>query len=309
MAGATKRALAILALAALLVSCAPDAPADPMHVVVATIDSRSLSLADFQAYLDTNRLRLSPPREAGSDPEAAAIESRLFDDFVREALLAREADARGLKVKDAEVLAELARSGPGPRSVARRRAAAQRLRLGRLEATLVADLPPVTEEQIEAELAARGARTAARRSVRFRTLRFDDEEAAAKVRKRLRRGRETFDELLVAMDLPPDQGLVAELDWAALQPELQAAIEPLRAGQVSEPVALHGGYFLFQVQSKRGRRPWAVGEREAARRRLEAARRRGALATLEKELREQRDVTVHLDRLPFVYVEEPPNES
>jgi hypothetical protein len=98
-----------------------------------------------------------------------------------------------------------------------------------------------------------------------------------------------------------------ELEERALSPEVRGAVAGLEPGEVSQPVEVHGGVFLFRLErrSEGGADERAILERG----REDLLRERGRLASeaLLRRLRDRFEVTIHERRLPFVYV--PPEDA
>lgn len=92
-------ALGVIVLAS--AACTP-ARQDPERIVVAEVDGHRLTLAAFQSYVDA-----SLPHEAFEEPlspaDAVRVRSRLFDDFVNEAILLAEAESLGLQAEPGEI--------------------------------------------------------------------------------------------------------------------------------------------------------------------------------------------------------------
>ena len=297
---ATCALLVVIALSA----CTEELPEDPMHIVVLELNQSTFSLADFQAYLSTNLLRLETERTI-EDPDAHLVKSRLFDIWVEEQLLLHEARSRGIAIRPDEVESELVLDDDGAQAIsaARRAMVANRLRLTRLEEAIAADLEPITEADVSAHLAAQLGEGAGAKRVRFRSVRFERRKDAERAHAAIRRGRNTLDEILVQYALPPDQGLPVELALESLPPELRAALENLRRGRVSQPTEVNGAIYLFQVESwlDGPREPTAL-ERSQARALLLTQRRQDAYDALLDRLRRETKVEIHSAALPFRYV-------
>jgi parvulin-like peptidyl-prolyl isomerase len=142
--------------------------------------------------------------------------------------------------------------------------------------------------------------------VRLRSLRFESAEDATRSAERIRRGRMTFADAVVAYETDPGQGVLLEFSWNGLSEELRAALSELKPGQVSRPVEFNGDPFLFYLEA------WVTGQSELdaelarrARGELERERRREARDGLLRELRGRTPVRIHDEGLPFRYVPDP----
>jgi len=293
---------------ALVLSAGPGcdrAPQDPQEVVVAWLGNEPLTLAQFQSYLDTQLL------DAGLfDADAtgqAEVKSRLFDAFIEERLMWLEAQRRGIVVEDREVQAYLGfdefeedvepSDGASPEELARARLMVEKLRNDVTE-----NLPAPTGREVAAYAQEHHERLLPERRLELRALAFDSEEEAGKVYEEIDRRRMTFAEAVVLHESHLGEGLPARVDWSNLSEELRAALEGLKPGRVSQPLAFHGSYYLFKVESWL-REPEELEQElgERARAELEALAREGAERELIAEARREYPVRVKLRRLPFRY--------
>jgi parvulin-like peptidyl-prolyl isomerase len=89
-----------------------------------------------------------------------------------------------------------------------------------------------------------------------------------------------------------------------LPAEVGAALSGLAPGQITPPVQLHAGTYLFQLVSRD--EPGAPARDLRGEAREELLRRRGEMAVraLLVQLRRDRPLRLHRDRLGFRYVED-----
>lgn len=301
-----------LSLGLIGIACActapPPADPDPADVVLAVLGDRTLTLADFQHYLDDNL--------AGDDEtdalvsEGAAVKSRLLDAFIDERLLLLEADRRAVQVTDLEVeaylkvggLSDAGRDPSAPGSDWED--AARRLKIEKLHEALVRDLLPLSGEEAPSPAAQWStAQGGDGRRLRLRSLMLESPDLADRVSRDIRAGRMTFNEAVVAHTATPEEGLPVELRWDSLSEEHRGILRNLKPGQVSQPLSLVGGTYLFQVEAwlREDRRSPEAQAREA---RLRAERLRVAEASrmLIAHLRDTVPVRLNARSLPFPYV-------
>lgn len=287
---------AALAVAGLMVLACGRQSAE--RTVVAELGDLRLTRADLDAALAAELVQGAPLE--GSDRDRVC--SRLLDGVLDETLLASEAGRRGVTVSPAEVAAYLSDVSSGgavsdPQG-ARRHLAARKLQ----DALLRAVGPPSEEEVLALADRLRSQDEAAGASVVLRALRLASDEEAAAVRRRIEMGETTFDREANARDAEAAAPLQVSL--ARLPAEVGAALSTLEPGQVTAPVRLHAGAYLFELLS---RGPVATQARDLeAEARDDLLRRRGEMAAraLLLELRRQRPLRLHRDRLGFRYLED-----
>ena len=228
--------------------------------------------------------------------------SRLLDGLLEEALLAEEARRRGVPVSEADIRAYLADLPAGtpvsdPES-ARRHVAARKLQDALLRAV---GPPPEAEVALLAGRLRAEAETAGG-SLVLRALRMGDEQEAAEVERRLQAGETTFEREAAARD--PEAAAPLQVSLGRLPAEVGAAVTPLQPGQVTPPVKLHAGIYLFEVVSRDAQGKGVQDFEDEARQEL--LRRRGEMAVraLLGELRRAHPLRLHRQRLGFRYVED-----
>ena len=98
--------------------------------------------------------------------------------------------------------------------------------------------------------------------------------------------------------------------WETVDPLLQAALEGLKPGQVSQPQNIHGNSYLFQFlgrveeQDDISRQQWLQAQKT-----LESRRQRDHQTEKMDELRDRIDHQRYPGRLPFSYRSEPPADG
>lgn len=263
---------------------------EPDSVVVAVMDGRDISLADFNAYLEAN-LPEDPEGAASSTPEHAVVTSRLFDRFLEEEMLLAEANRRGIRL---EVDEREAYNG------LMRRAATVR----KLVMEWAGEGLTVTDSQVDALLEERAEGGAGDRGLVLRSLLFEDGAKAASVHGQIRRNRMTFAEAVVAYEQTSGQADPVAVRLGHLPEPVREAVKSLKAGWTSAPTVVQGETYLFLVERWMEAVP---ADDEATRReaRNELQRRRfdRAVVRLLEELRKNVDLRVKDGNLPFEYIQ------
>ena len=263
-------AIASLALAA--AGCRQEA-ALPSPDLVAKIGDRALRSAAFEAYLE---------RKLGESGGGLASEvlSRLFDQFVREEMLAMLAREKGL----------IDETAPAADAV---------------EPLLAANpVPEPTSSEIAAYFAAHAAELARPARVHLRQILVDDRLVAERARRELIGGL-AFDAVLAKVSVPGsppaggDQGILARDE---LPPAFADLIFRLEVGKVSEVVAADYGFHLFEVVERwPAESPAAEEVAPEIRRRLRESAADARLKALFADAQSRYTVTVYDRNLPFNY--------
>lgn len=307
--GKERRLLWAACALALVVSAGPGCdrgPEDPGEAVVARLGDASLTLSQFQAYLDTQLLDAGLG-DADADGESE-VKSRLFDAFIEERLMALEAERRGIVVEEQEVEAYLGfdefeedaepSEATDPAELAR-----TRLMIEKLRDAVTSDLPAPAAAEVAAHAEEHRDRLLPERRLELRALAFDDEDRARSVYEEIRRRRITFAEAVVLHESHPGEGMPLRVDWSNLSEDLRGALEDLKPGRVSQPLAFHGSYYLFKVESWLKEPEELEAELlEQARTELETLGREQAERELIAELGRENPVRIKRRRLPFRYV-------
>jgi parvulin-like peptidyl-prolyl isomerase len=262
----------LLALVVLLAGCRQEAPL-PSPDLVAKLGDRELKAAAFDAYLERNL------GESGG-ALASEVLSRLFDQFVREEMLAMLARERGLidkTVPAAEAVDPLLAASP---------------------------LPEPTQAEIAAYFSAHSAEFARPPRVHLRQILVDDRLVAERARRELV-GGVPFDTVLAKVSVQGaaspggDQGILAHDE---LPPAFADLIFRLEVGKVSDVVAADYGFHLFEVVER-----WPAespAKEEVApeiERRLREIGADARLRTLFADAQSRYTVVVYDRNLPFNY--------
>lgn len=265
-----RSALALLALTA--AACRREVPL-PAPDVVAKLGDRELKAAAFDAYLERNL------GESGGGL-ASEVLSRLFDQFVREEMLAMLARERGLidkTVPAAEAVEPLLASNP---------------------------VPEPASGEISAYFAAHAAEFARPPRVHLRQILVDDRLVAERARRELVAGQ-PFEAVLakvsVAGSAPAggDQGILARDE---LPPAFADLIFRLEAGKWSDVVAADYGFHIFEVVERWPAESPALAEvAPEIRRRLREAAADARLRALFADAQSRYTVAVYDRNLPFNY--------
>ena len=211
-------------------------------------------------------------RETGLDPRTIdpAARARLREELVAEALFADAAEAQGLyapldAIDDAtrRLVAFGAAGTPEElRADARRRVLAQVY-----ETTVLMPEVRVDDAEIERELAASGPADRGEQ-VTFRQLLVDSRVKANAAYERLKRGRETFQDVAGQVSQAPDRGAIQTRSLTQLPEPAAKVLGKLRPGELSRPVEIEGSYYLFRLEDRRPPPGPGAREREAARERV-----------------------------------------
>ncbi len=254
--------LALLALAALAAAgCGGREPSAP----AAAPAPRSTTLTEAQ--LDRYLLR-----ETGLDPRSIdpAARTRLREELVAEALFADAAEAQGLYAPiDAidDGTRRLIALGAAGTPEELRADALRRVLAQIYETTVLMPEVQVDEAEVERELAA--SRPADRgEQVTFRQLLVDSRVKANAALERLRRGRETFQDVAGQVSQAPDRGAVQVRQLSQLPEPAAQVLKKLKPGELSRPVEIEGSYYLFRLEDRRPPPGPGAREREAARERV-----------------------------------------
>jgi len=304
-----KRTIVIRWLLLLLVVGAvacKDAPTDPRLLPAALVGGEPVYLSDVEKYFESNLIEGDSTYRL--PPEAMdQVKSRLLDALVEERLLYAEAERREIQVTDREVQAYLemgaveASDDPEQRA-AQEVEARQRLMVQKLQEQVIREQDPPSEDEVADYAAEHADRLLPAQPLELRALQLESLSQAKRVHNDIRRKRITFNEAALVHDPSPGQALPLQMSWDSLSSELRDALKDLKPGQISEPQELHGGVYLFQVGTwLKDPADQDVELLRRARLELESIRRRDTLDTLVASLREQSDVRIKTENLPFVY--------
>jgi len=295
------RSLAVTVFALVAVSACDRFATDPGKHVVAVVGTKSVTVSELQAFLDTLQLQ-DPAAEPPSPGDLARVKSRLFDDYLDDELVFQEAQRRGVTVSDAEVAAYLgpeATTQPVAREQVRRDLTVQKLR----ETVVLAEVR-VDENEIDAWLAAQAPSGEPALHGTFRTLRLASYPEAARVRKEILAKKLSFAEAELAYGADSLPDAPRDEDLEALPPQIAAAIKALSPGGVSPPLPFESSVLLFLLEKADDPSASTSRRRDNARKAIALDKAQAAGEKLVRELRGATVVTRHVDELPFAYVAE-----
>ena len=271
---------------------------DPRRVVVAELGDLRVERAELDAVL----ARVLEPTGTLEGADRDRVCSRLLDSLLDEKLLAEEARRRGVTVSDADVRGYLADLPPGT-AVSDPEGSRRHVAVTKLQEALVRAVGPPSEADVA--LLAKRLRVEAETaggSIVLRTLRLASEAEAAEVDRRLQAGETTFDREAAARD--PEAAAPLQISLGRLPAEVGAAVTALQPGQVTPPVKLHAGVFLFELVSRDAQGQEIRDFEGEARQELQRRRGEMAVRALLGRLRHDHPLRLHRQRLGFRYVEE-----
>lgn len=287
---ARRAAPLLLATLILLVACErkPSVPPD----VVARVNERMLTLADFKRYLERN---------AGSElaqltPEVA---SAMLDQFVEEIIVSEYAALHGVEVPS-DKITEAVRTEAGATVIEKR----DEMRREKLVANLATELPEPTPDQIRAYYEQHQSEFRSGEEVRVRQILVNDETLAKDILAKLKKGV-AFEQLSTEFSRAPNAKRGGEIGFVRrgdVPKMFEDAIFGLQAGQVSDVIRTDSTYHIFKVEERRP--PGTLDLQSAepiiqARLREDAIRER--LSRIVTTSRREMNVDVLTRRLPFRY--------
>lgn len=283
-------AILLLVFVPLLAACKrkPAIPPD----VVARVNERMLTLADFKRYLERNvGMEL-----AQLTPEVA---SAMLDQYLEEVIVSEYAASHGVEVPT-EKIAEAVRTEAGATVIEKR----DEMRRQRLIANLAAEVPEPADDAIQTYYQQHQNEFRSGEEVRVRQILVNDEASAKDIQTRLKGGA-SFEELSSQFSRAPNAKRGGEIGYVSrgeLPKMFEDEIFRLQAGQISEIIRTDSTFHIFKVEQ---RRPPGMLDVQAAtpliqsRLREEAVRER--LAQLVATSRGQMPIAVLTRRLPFQY--------
>jgi len=287
---ARRVAVFLLVVVTLLAACKrkPSVPPD----VVARVNDRMLTLADFKRYLDRN---------AGTDlsqlnPEVA---SALLDQFVEEIIVSEYAAAHGIEIP-AEKIAAAVRTEAGATVVEKR----DEMRREKLLADLAARMPDPSAQQLQDFYQEHQGDFRSAEEVRVRQILVHDEALAKEILDKLKKGG-SFTGLSNEHSRAPNAKRGGEIGFVSrgeLPKMFEQEIFRLQPGQISEVIRTDTSFHIFKVDERR-----AAGTLD-----IQAATPLIVAGMREEEIREQlsqivttsrRQMTIAIltRRLPFRY--------
>jgi parvulin-like peptidyl-prolyl isomerase len=287
----SRRLLAFLVTACVLVAACKKKPATPPDVVV-RVGERMLTLADFKRYLERN---------AGTDLAqlTGEVASAMLDQYVEEIVVSEYAAANGVEVP-AEKIAEAVRNDGGATVVEKR----DEMRRARLIADLAAKVPEPADEQVRTYYEQRQAEFRSGEEVRVRQILVHDEALANDIVKQLKSGAD-FGELSSRHSVAPNAKRGGEIGFVSrgeLPKMFEDEIFRLQTGQVSDVIRTDTSFHIFRVDERRA--PGTISLEAATpviRERMKEEAVQGQMDQLVSQSRRTLGVAVLTKRLPFRY--------
>jgi peptidyl-prolyl cis-trans isomerase C len=285
-----RAAILLLVLVPLLAACKPK-PSIPPDVV-ARVNDRMLTLADFKRYLERNvGMEL-----AQLTPEVA---SAMLDQYLEEVIVSEYAASHGVEVPT-EKIAEAVRTEAGATVIEKR----DEMRRQRLIANLAAEVPEPTDAEIQAYYPQHQDQFRSSEEVRVRQILVNDEAVAKDILAKLKGGA-SFEELSSQFSQAPNAKRGGEIGYVSrneLPKMFEEEIFRLQAGQISDIIRTEARFYIFKVEERRP--PGTLDIHSAtpvilARLREEAVRER--LAQVVRSSHGPMNIAVLTRRLPFRY--------
>jgi peptidyl-prolyl cis-trans isomerase C len=286
-----RRAAPLLLLLLLLPAACKRKPAIPPDVI-AVVDDRMMTLADFKRYLERN---------AGTDlaqvtPEVA---SAMLDQHVEEIIVSEYAASHGVEVP-ADRIAAAVRTEAGVTVIEKR----DEMRRERLIANLSAQIPDAAESEVQEYYQQHPNDFRSGEEVKVRQILVNDEDLAREILGKLKAGA-PFGDLSAAHSRAPNAKRGGEIGFVSrgeLPKMFEQEIFRLAAGETSDVIRTDSSFHIFRVDERR-----AAGtlDLEAARpiiqARLREDRIRERLSQIVAESKRDMKLAVLTRRLPFRY--------
>jgi peptidyl-prolyl cis-trans isomerase C len=285
-----RAAILLLATLSLLAACKrkPSVPPD----VIARVNERMLTLADFKRYLDRN---------AGTDlaqltPEVA---SAMLDQYVEEIIVSEYAALHAVEVP-AEKIVEAVRTEAGATVIEKR----DEMRREKLVANLTLEIPEPAEDEVRAYYQQHQGEFRSGEEVRVRQILVNDEAIAKDILAKLKSGV-AFEELSSQFSRAPNAKRGGEIGFVSrgeVPKMFEDEIFRLQAGQTSEVIRTDSTFHIFKVDERRPPGTLDVdGAAPIIRARLREEAIRERLAQLVASSRKEMTIAVLTRRLPFRY--------
>ncbi len=286
----TRRATLAFLILILAFGCKrkPSAPPD----VVVRVGDRMITLADFKRYLERN----AGAELAQMQPEVA---SAMLDQYVEEVILSEHAAANGIEVP-ADAIAAAVRNEAGATVIEKR----DEMRRQKLIASVSADVPDASEEQVREYYERHLNDFRSGEEVRVRQILVRDEALASQIVANLRKGS-SFEDLSLEHSLAPNSkkgGDIGFISRGDLPKMFEDEIFALKAGAISNVIKTDNSFHIFKVDERRA--PGAIEFDAAApviRSRLREDAIRERIAQLVGRTRKDLLIGVLTRRLPFNY--------
>lgn len=290
MLPARRVAISLIIALSLLASCKRE-PAVPPDVI-ARVNERMLTLADFKRHLERN----AGTELAQLTPEVA---SAMLDQFVEEIIVSEYAASHGIEVPS-DKIAEAVRTQAGTTVIEKR----DEMRRERLIANLTTQTPEPTEAEVATYYQQHQSEFRSGEEVRVRQILVNDEAIAKDIQQKLKQGAD-FGELSAQFSRAPNAKRGGEIGFVSrgeVPKMFEDQIFALREGEVSEIISTDSSHHIFKVEE---RRPAGILDLEAAApviaARMREERLRERLTQLVAASRREMKIAVLTRRIPFRY--------
>jgi len=215
-------------------------PSDPASVAIAKVGERTVSKADFEAYLLDAMGDLEEARAADS-----VLKSRLLDQLIDEEMLVAAAAEQGITVTEEEARRQVpGQTGPVERL---KRSLLQK----RFKEDVILGGMEVSDEEIEQYFTDHIDEFRRPASAVLRMVLLDTGSEARSVRAELARDPERFSEIAETRSLAPDGGRPQALVEETLPEAIRAAVAGLQEGELSQVVEDPQGFFIIRLEQRR----------------------------------------------------------
>jgi parvulin-like peptidyl-prolyl isomerase len=313
-----KKMSAVLAVAfgfAAFIACGKSAPgrsgagsslADPQKkaLVVLTVDTVSYTNEDFNAYVRTTV-------GEGADALTVPALSRLFDDFVDEKILLKQAQSKSVTLTDEErrqYVEKRRGATPGdssPSTPAGDALLVERFVVEKYLAQLVMDLK-IEDREVAAYYAEHKSEYLQPEKLQVSQILFSSEGAANEVRSRLNNAsEEDFRMIARTRSVGPEGargGVMGIFSAGQLPSELEKFIFPMKEGEISRVVESPYGYHIFRLDKWFEARLMSLEDAgPSIRAKLADRKSKEAVATHLETLKAGLDWKARTENLPFAY--------
>lgn len=287
---ARRVAILLLVSCAVLTACKRKPGISPD--VIARVHERMVTLSDFKRYLERN----AGTELAQLTPEVA---SAMLDQFVEEIVVSEYAASHGVEVP-ADQIAAAVRNEAGVTVIEKR----DEMRRERLISNLAAQLPDISDAEIQGYYQQHQGDFRSGEEVRVRQILVNDEALANEIRKDLRNGA-SFPDLSSRHSRAPNAKRGGEIGFVSrgeLPKMFEEEIFSLAPGEVSDVIRTDSTFHIFQVDE---RRPPGMLDLASATPLIQSRIREDAirekLAAVVAESRKESNIAVLTRRLPFRY--------
>src|SRR5438105_4190049 len=266
----------------------PSIPAD----VVARVNDRMITLADFKRYLERN---------AGIDLSqvGAEVASAMLDQYAEEIILSEYAAAHGVEIP-ADQIASAVRNDAGATVMEKR----DDMRREKLIAAVSIDVPPPSDSEVRTYYDQHPAEFRSGDELHIRQILVHDENVANDIEEKLKKGA-SFEDLSRQYSLAPNAKKGGEIGFVGrgqLPKMFEDEIFVLKPGAVTGVIRTDSSFHIFKVDERRP--PGVVDFQTAApviRDKLKDEQVKNRIAELVSKARGEMTVAVLTKRLPFRY--------